>query len=81
MVLSDDWVVGISFKRAAKIYRISLNGRLAVKFSLGQPQKTDDLITVALPACPVRLVKVWGRCASCGRICDAALLKEIPTAR
>jgi hypothetical protein len=55
-----------------------LNGRLAVKFSLGQPQKTDAFITVVLPACSVRLDKIWGRWASCGIICDASLLKEIP---
>ena len=76
----DNRAVGISFKRAAKTYLISLNGRLAVKFSPGQPQKTVAFITVALSACSMRLYKVWGRWASCGMIRDAALLKEIPTA-
>jgi hypothetical protein len=76
----DYRAVGISLKRVAKICLISLNGRLAVKFSLGQPQKTDAFLTVALSACSVSLYKVRGRWASRGRICDAALFKEIPTA-
>ena len=77
---SANGAVGISFKRVAKNALISLNGRLALKFSPGQPQKTVAFITVALSACSLRLAKVWGRWASCGRTCDATLLKEIPTA-
>jgi hypothetical protein len=72
--------MGISFKRVAKNALISLNGRLALEFSLGRPQKKDAFITAILPACPVRLEKVWGRWVSCGRICDATLLKEISMA-
>ena len=72
--------VGISFKRVAKNALISLNGRLAMKLGPGQPQKMDVFSTEALPACSVRLYKVWRRWAGCGRICDATLLKEIPAA-
>ena len=80
MVLLYHRAMGVSFKRAAKTYLISSNGRLAVKFGLGQPQKANAFISAALSACSVRLDKVWGRGASCVRMCDAALLKETPTA-
>jgi hypothetical protein len=43
--------------------------------------KDRRIYKVVLPACSLRLAKVWGRWASCGITCDAALLKEIPMGR
>ena len=72
---------GISFRRAAKNGLIPLNGRLALKLSPGQPQKTDSLETVIFTACSTPLFKDKGAFDKLLRICVAALLKEIPTAR
>ena len=58
-----------------------MNGRLALKLSPGQPHKSDSLITVVLSACSTPLYKAKGAFDKLLRICVAALLKEISTAR
>ncbi|UCF85009.1 MAG: hypothetical protein JSV50_05085 [Desulfobacteraceae bacterium] len=77
----DYRAVDISFRRAEKNCIIPSNGRLALKFSPGQPHKTDSFITVAFSACPMPLYKAKGAFDKLLRICVAALLKEISTAR
>ncbi|UCF84662.1 MAG: hypothetical protein JSV50_03265, partial [Desulfobacteraceae bacterium] len=73
--------VDISFRRAAKTCLIPLNGRLALKLNPGHPHKTDSFITVVLSACYTPLYKAKGAFDELLRICVAALLKEISTAR
>jgi hypothetical protein len=72
---------GISFRRAAKNCIIPLNGRLALKLSPGQPHKKDSFETVAFSAWSTPLYKAKGAFDELLRICVAALLKEITTAR
>jgi hypothetical protein len=78
---SAKWAVDISFRRVAKNCIIPLNGRLALKFNQGQPHKIDSFITVAFSACSTPLYKAKGAFDQLSRICVAALLKEISTAR
>ena len=65
------------FLKAAKTCLILLNGSVALKFFIGQPQRRVSFVTDVFSACSEPLFKATGgRSTSCERICLAVFKKR-----